>query len=804
MSLRVLLKVFNVYDSEIGRTSYAWMLRFIHKFGLVTGWTTVIALFVARYSIESLPFLFLVQAALMISGTIFYSFIADRFESRNIIIATGFVSAILLMVAGLFFENDRMFFPLVLIANGFFLQQISVFLSSYIEDIFSPVEASRVFPVIESAETLAGVFAGIVLAAFLSELHGQAVFFLWAIAIIGLIGVLVLLHPKSSRFYSSLYEMKILPKVKRMDWNGIKKSVSNITKIPFLQIMASVFLIQWFVAQLIEYQFTKVVDEGVLNASNSTIHAESLTHGLAVLQVLFFGSALFVQLLLASRILRFLGTVGGLLFHTIMTFLSAFSMMVGFGYLTTVMTKNNFEVSGVISKNAYEASYYAFPHGTQKNMREFFEGILAPVATMAGTLFLLLTGRFFLEKDALLATNVVFLLVSVFMVVLSIFLQKSYTVLVRRNLREENSRISKLNAIAILEEKGHLHGAEALAAALTREQDPIVIVRILGSLGRIGCLDTIPAIEKMVENGFPEVRIEAVTTLGRLRCLKSGRKDILVTRHRLVEKMKGLYSESRDPEFNMVLIRSLCMLEEDNVAGLLEMMKSPDSGIKIECMDILGKYGDKSALEYLKPLMYSNDYFVKAKALMTILGISRDDPQARMEMGKMLRNDDSVCRQAVLAEFWRLPSVEMMSMMRKALESHDPLVRLYASTSLIRSGNLTGAAVLADLLLFQNNLFFGRAKMALKGMDIGTKKTVAAEIERAMMLKKGLNWNKDWSIAERLELMGEEMLMRLKKAFELIGLDDEIELIKVMLEYRESSPSKAPKPRQILLTENVT
>jgi len=788
MNLRVLEKVFNVYESELGRMSYAWSLKFIHKFALVMGWTTVVALFVARYSIVYLPFLFMVQAAMMVSGTIIYSFLADRVESRKIILFSAISSIVLLIGAAMFFDNDMIFFPLILIANGFFIQQISVFLSSYIEDFFSPVEASRIFPIIESAETVAGIIGGIVLAESLLGGGSREVFFLWGILMMALIVVMFLSHPRNAGFYNSLYEMKVLPKVKRIDWEGIKKSFTNISKIPFLQVMTCVFFIQWFVAQLIEFQFTKVVDEGVLNSGTLAAHAASLAHGLGTLQILFFGSALFVQLLLASRILRFLGTIGGLLFHGLLTLMSAISMMLGFGYFTTVMAKNNFEVSGVISDNAYEASYYAFPHGTQKTLREFFEGILAPGATLIATLFLLFAEFFFIEKDALIAINVVFLLLTVFTVFMTFFLQKSYTDLVKKNLKTVEKKISKLHAIDILEQRGHIHSTEALLSALRTEEDHDIIVRILRTLGRIGSAEAIPDIEMMLDSKNRYIRNAAAAVIGELQFLKDENKGIYVTRHKLIEKMKALYVKSSDVEFKMSLIRSLCALEENNVAGLIDLLQnSSDSLIKEECMDILGSYGDKSAIHYLKPFMKSDDYFVKAKAIGTILHISRNDQTAKVEMDRMFGNHDVKCRQAVFAEFWNARSGKIISLMRKSLSSDDEATKFYAALGLIKAGYSDAASVLADLLLFKNNLFFGRARKVLEDIGIGMKKIIGSEIEKVMMVRAGLYWRDNRNIADRLELLGESMLLRLKEAFKLIGLEEEIELINTMIEYRESS-----------------
>lgn len=803
MKAGIIERAFNVYEHEYGRTSYAWMLKFIHKIGLVAGWTTVIALFVARYGITYLPVLFMVQAAVMICGTIFYSFIVDRFEIRKVIAFTAIAAAICLVLAGFAFENEMLFFPLVIIANGFFIQQISVFLSSYIEDFFSVSEAGRVFPLIESADTFAGLLAGFLLAIPAMGVGGQKVFFIWSVLMMVMIAVTFFLHPRTSRFYSSLYEMKTASGAVRSGISGIRKGFTNIARIPFLQIIAVFFLIQWFAAQLIEYQFTKVVDEGVLSHGGEGGHAESLAHGLGMLHMLFFSSALMVQLLLASRILRFLGTVGGLFFHAVMTLMSSISMVVGLGYFTTVMAKNNFEVSGIISKNAYEASYYAFPHGTQKTIREFFEGILAPLATVTGTAALLLTALFFTEKDSLLAINIILFVMTALSVVLSYHLQKQYTALVKTNISRSGSRMAKFNSIDILEQKGHLHGAEVMASLMEHEKDPAVLSKMMKALGRIGSPESIPVIERMLDHGESEVRKTAAGVIGGMKCLLSGKKGIALKRIHIISKLKSVYRESVDQDEKIALMGALCSLEQGNVAGLIELMRKSDAMMQMECMDILCRYGEKDAMDFLKPMMYSRDEFVRAKAIMSVLAISNSDRNAREMADRMLRSGDIATKRAAYAHLWMMRQNSVQAKMIRSLKDTDPMVRLYASAGLAKLGRREAIPVLADLLLNQNNLFFGRAKYVLKGVGKGMRKRISEEMERIVMTGSGMHWMEGWSMAERLELMGEDMLLKLQKGLSVLGMEDEIELINALIDYREMSTEQRKGTQNQLSLENI-
>ena len=54
--------------------------------------------------------------------------------------------------------------------------------------------------------------------------------------------------------------------------------------------------------------------------------------------------------------------------------------------MSALLARNNFEMTSIVQRNAYETSYYAFRYGTLRSLREFFEGIVYPVSTIIGTL----------------------------------------------------------------------------------------------------------------------------------------------------------------------------------------------------------------------------------------------------------------------------------------------------------------------------------------------------------------------------------------------------------------------------------
>ena len=161
--MKIIEKTLNIADHEIPRTGYAWGLLFLHRLGLIIGTTTLVAMFVTKFGINLLPLMILLQATLTILGMLGFAYLNQHFHSKQLIPPCAFVAGLLLFISTFFVDQPYVFFGLILTVTGIFLPQLTIFLSNYIEDFFTPFECERTFPVIESAQTI-----GVLLPVFLS------------------------------------------------------------------------------------------------------------------------------------------------------------------------------------------------------------------------------------------------------------------------------------------------------------------------------------------------------------------------------------------------------------------------------------------------------------------------------------------------------------------------------------------------------------------------------------------------------------------------------------------------------------
>jgi len=70
----ILNKIFNIYHGEWLRVGMSFLIQFFYRIGFVIGWTIIVALFVEKYGISNLPYLFILNAFFIIFGSIFILF----------------------------------------------------------------------------------------------------------------------------------------------------------------------------------------------------------------------------------------------------------------------------------------------------------------------------------------------------------------------------------------------------------------------------------------------------------------------------------------------------------------------------------------------------------------------------------------------------------------------------------------------------------------------------------------------------------------------------------------------------------
>jgi len=453
-------RLFMLSSSELSRFMYVWMMKFFLNVGNIIGWTITLSIALSYYSISSLPVIFLVNALFSICGMLVYSVLGNYVSSKRLIIFTA-IMAIISIVAGSVFYNVKFFLLIfVLMASGFFLSQINILISAYTEKLFSPREGEKLFPMVESAETIGGILGGILLVLLGFALMSFKLLWLWAVLLTAFLIVFTLFRPEIPIDLIEL-ENNSRKLAKKSHFNGIVKSVSEIRKHPFLKLLIYFSLANWIIAQFIEYQFANAINESLHGYNSLLEHEVALTYGLGTMQIVFHSSALFFQILVANRLLQVLGTLGGFVFHSILTFFSGAAIAISFNYFTAVLLRNNYEMSLAVEKTAYDTTYYAFKYGSQRSLREVFEGFFMPVGIILATIILILVEAFFADFHMHNAVSIILLFIIAGMLYFSYLIKDKYPSLVKNRL-ESDIPLEMYHAIEVLGQMGYDEGIELL------------------------------------------------------------------------------------------------------------------------------------------------------------------------------------------------------------------------------------------------------------------------------------------------------------------------------------------------------
>lgn len=682
-------RTFNVSPSELPRVFYGWALKFFYRLGYIIGWTVVVEATVTRFSIGSLPIIFLGLAFFTIVGMMFFSVMVDRVSAKQLLNLNVFFAAATLLVAFLNYQNSTAFIVLVLVAAGMFLSQISIILSNYLEDFFTPLEAERLVPTIESSETVGGILGGILLASAGFSGLGEYLILFW----VGSLGVFAfvmnIIYPRLPFYLEKLDRESHEKYHSRFGWNSIVKSVDEIRKVPFLQILLTVLVFHWIIANFIEFLYTKAVDESVHVVTDAE-HEASLTQGLGSLHIFFHSSALFVELFVSSRILKSLGTFAGFMIHVVVTILSAFSLLFGYGFVSALLARNNFEMTTIVQRNAYETSYYAFRYGTLRSLREFFEGIVYPASTIIGTLLIIGIELFFVESDLMYVVPFMLVSLSLGMGLFALQLQKRYTHMTIQNLYS-SIPIAQYHAVEIISRKGYKQSLDHLMRVFKRSHDSTLKLKIIASLSSLGDIKAVHFLLVLLKSSDARYCADALRSLRSLgQSLQRTKMDDEV-RGVVSERLKSFIAHQSGQNLQLLALRALVPYDALSVADYLETGSS----------------------------------LLRAEAAIQLWGMNLERKKILHLVRTFLHSRDKEHFHALAHMVGEIPVRDIQKALEKYPSSDDEELRLVSFYSLIKANKFRYLPGLINLLLYGNEVIFEQGVELIQRLNSGQKRKVA-------------------------------------------------------------------------------
>ncbi len=744
-------KIFNVSSSEWPKIISTWIMKLLYRMGFVIGWTVLVAMVVSEFGISSLPYLFVANAVLTILGTFIFSKLWQICSRDNILLGSIFASGILLLAAIVSYEFSRfVFFSILVFTISVFLVQIKIALNASSEEMFDPLQSERIFPLLESSETVGGILGGF--AVFLLSDSIEVYNFMYL-----LIASLFAIVPFV--FYCERINRKIslfADKNEKKQEGTFSFGNFSLPKIQvsYIKGLFMIIFLQWFLFNLLEFQYTKSVYQSVsgaiLQAGSGFEHA--FIHDLGALFMLFSASALLIQLFLGSRIIFNLGIVSSMLLHAVFSFLSLLSLVFSFNFLTAILVKNNFTISSVIFTNAYHSSYYSINEKFRDQAREFLEGIVRPIGAIAGTFVLILLQRLFDGSSLVLVINLALLIVAA-MFIYSVYLQQDrYTKSAIFDLQNSTDRKIRINAVDILAQKGHKSSFEPLASVLSNEKESVSVrAKILRVFSSLRSPEMIAAVLKCVKSPKASIRESALDAL--IVYQLSGLDLPLFTRYEIVCALKNAYRlEKNDSE----LLKIINIISELSGVAVLEfllnVLKHDKGDKKFEALYELSSYSDRDLIPVILPYFSDKAPLCKLYAYIFLYQFSEFDKKTSSYLNSLINSNSHVKTAYALFAIGELHLKEKKSFCIKSLYSKNANVQVQAAVALLKMGYYDGFQVILNTLFSKNYSVIALLRRLLRNVDVRILKNVDRmvrhilyrEIERLLAANldvKGKNLN---------------------------------------------------------------
>ena len=780
--ISILNKVFNLNESEWPKVILSWCVRFLYKGGFVMGWTVIVAMFTSRFGIASLPFLFGVNALFTIVGTFFYSSFLEKIDKTWMMIATIFLAGLVLLLATqIVYVNQLLFFVLLLIAEAIFVIQLKIFLDGYVEEIFTPLESERTFPLIEAAETVGGIIAGVIVMSFSSQVETYKFIYLWAIFLFLMIPFILLIGNLNKKVViveeNHRHELTSAPH-KHGLIALIKEEFRGAKKFSFLKGMFVLVFFQWLLYNLLEFQYTKAIYNTVSNniirdAGSGFEHA--FVHDLGALFILFSASALILQLFIGSRLIDSLGIIGSMLVHPIVTLLSLLGIVVSFNFYTAVLAKNNFTLTTAIFTNAYHSTYYAIKEKMREHSREFMEGIVRPAGALAGTFTLILIQQFLQNKGIIFAVNILMILVAaIFLYV--VFMQRSrYTKAALDDLLNSKEKETRMNAVDILAQKGHSNSMPVLVKILKNDDESISLrVRVLRALAENQDDTVLKDIIGCFSSSRAAIREAAIDTLLAYKSLSKPSKENSIVKYELVESLKKMYETETHEDIRSRIIVLLSKLSNvSTIEFLLNILQKDSGDIKADAIYALGNYEDVDVAVFVRPYLKSNDK-EKINAAITLGRFSKFREEACYVVSSFIFSEEDKIAYGLFAA-GELNLRRFRRICLDYLNSSNLNLRMHAAVALAKMGRHESVAVLVNLLFHSDHTIAKKTKNMLKNVDVRICKNIDRIVRYVVdeEISKLINGKEIKNLAD----LEKNHLVSLKWLYCLIEEYDEVEVI---------------------------
>ncbi|HKG53475.1 MAG TPA: HEAT repeat domain-containing protein, partial [Anaerolineales bacterium] len=630
------------------------------------------ALFLLRFGVDYLPYMYIAAGALTFVITMAYSAGLGRFEKGRFFlwIISAFAGLLIVERAALAFSLPVLYPALWLTVNGMG-GILGTFVWNLAGEVCDARQAKRLFPLFTSAGILGSVLGNAV-TGFIAKLLGtDNLLFLYAF----LLGI--------AFYFTHLIAKSYIRKEKTLSHpasllDDLRAGFDFVRISPLMRLIAYSSILFSVLFFTIAFPFNKVI-------TTSFPDEAGVAGFFGLFNSITTAATFLISLFLANRIYTRLGIIN-----------SVFLMPLAYLFSFAIFTLR-YDLSGAaiarfvqlvilagIAGTAWNALFNVVPSQKRGQVLAFNNGVPSQIGVVLSGILLIIADRVFTVQQIFLIGAFVALVCGLFVW----RMRGAYGQALVEALRAGRLEVFSANEAAF---RGFQSDTAALDVALRALQDSKATTRRLAAemLGRMEWDSAIPHLIRLLSDPEPAVRAAAVSSLGALYADSTIPEIIL----------------SLDDSDNQVREEALTVLSKLNVTASPELiakiskLMTNDPSLSVQtkaiiALSILG--GVDEAISNLIPRLNSRDSGIRISALETVSEIARylNSSFPTNLITSSIEHSSAIIRRAAIAALGSLNDESISKTLVKYLTDSDTSVRNTAAESLRRRNHESRALVL--------------------------------------------------------------------------------------------------------------
>ncbi|MGZ9164715.1 MAG: HEAT repeat domain-containing protein, partial [Anaerolineales bacterium] len=553
------------------------------------------ALFLLRFGVDFLPYMYLFLGALTFISTLAYSAALGRFDKGRFFstVVAGIIVLLLFERAAIRLQLPVLYPLLWLTING-----AGMILGTFVWNIAGEVcdtrQAKRLFPLFTSAGILGSVVGNAVTGLIARRFGTDNLLILYAV-------LLVLAWYLTRTIALGYFRREKVSKARSNFWNDLRAGFDYARASSLLRLIAYASVLFSVLFFAVSFPFSQVV-------TRSFSDEAGVAGFFGLFNSVTTAATFLVSLFLASRIYTKLGIINGV-FLMPLTYIFSFAIFALFYNLngaSTARFSQQVILSG-IAGTAWNALFNVVPSQKRGQVLAFNNGVPSQIGVV-------LSGVLLIVAKQALTTQQIFLIGAVLAIVCGILIWRmraAYAQALVDALRAGRIEVFSENDASF---SGHQGDAAALYVAVRALDDPKATTRRLAAemLGRMASDSAVPHLTRLLSDPHPGVRASAISSLGALRADSALEQIIFLlhddNEHVRQEALKAILSlnsnptpaliqkitelAAGDPSIRVQMKALMALLQLDKTETVLLnldlRLKSEDSQVRLSALEAVG------------------------------------------------------------------------------------------------------------------------------------------------------------------------------------------------------------------------